>query len=344
MPQSECDQFSASPCLTSALCDRHAIVAYNRTMGQIAKRMPAGPPRLELRVLADWGNAWLPADPYARFQVALLISFLLHLIVVVGVTIRPPERKLDATQTPLIVDLVNSRTTTAPQKPQILAQSNLDGGGNTDADRRARSPLPMQKRAQPDTDVAVQMRRAERPEQESKRVITQDREPAPVVAQSDARPAETQPESPSTLSASDIMNRSREMVQLQAQISRSLDAYQKRPRRTFVGARAQEFRFARYIEDWRHKIERVGELNYPAAARGTYGSLLVSVEIRADGSLENVEISRSSGKRVLDEAAIRIVRLAAPFAAFPPEIAKDTDILSITRTWSFTLADQFQAE
>ena len=64
----------------------------------------------------------------------------------------------------------------------------------------------------------------------------------------------------------------------------------------------------------------------------------VTVEIRADGSLENVEISRSSGKKVLDEAALRIVRLAAPFAPFPPDIARDTDILSITRTWSFTLA------
>lgn len=310
----------------------------------MAKRIAPQPLRLEFGVLADWGNTWLPKDPHARFQVALLLSFLLHLIVVVGVTIRPPERKLDATQTPLMVDLVNSRTVSGPHKPEILAQHNLDGGGNTDADRRARSPLPLAKRAQSDADVAVQMRRSERPEQESRRTFTQDREAAPVVNAADTRAAEAQSDASATPTASDIMNRSREMLQLQAQISRSLDAYQKRPRRTFVGARAQEFRFARYIEDWRHKIERVGELNYPAAARGIYGSLLVSVEIRADGSLENVEISRSSGKRVLDEAAIRIVRLAAPFAAFPPEIAKDTDILSITRTWSFTLADQFQAE
>jgi protein TonB len=155
---------------------------------------------------------------------------------------------------------------------------------------------------------------------------------------------EPQAETPPLPRATDIVNSSREMVQLQAQINRSLDAYQKRPRRTFIGARAKEFRFARYIEDWRTKIERIGEMNYPSAARGIYGTLQVSVEIRADGSLEGVEISRSSGKQVLDDAAVRIVRLAAPFAPFPPDIAQDTDILSITRTWSFTRADQFQAE
>src|SRR5690606_28062582 len=167
--------------------------------------------------------------------------------------------------------------------------------------------------------------------------------PQPPEPQPAAPPVEIPPE-PAPPSAIAILNASREMLQLEAQVSRSMEAYQQRPRRTFIGARAKEFRFARYIEDWRTKIERIGELNYPAAARGIYGSMLVSVEIRADGSLERVEISRSSGKKVLDEAALRIVRLAAPFAPFPPDIARDTDVLSITRTWSFTLADQFQAE
>lgn len=311
-------------------------------MGQIAKRLSPTP--LGLNPFAEVRGVWVASDPQTRFQIALLCSFLLHLIVIVGITARAPERKLDATHMPLMVDLVNSRTQAAPAKPDLLAQANLDGGGNTDADRRARSPLPMTTRPQTDADAAVQMRRAAPTEARSKRVMTQDRDPAPAIAPADARPTVAQPDSPVTPSASEIMSRSREMLQLQAQISRTLDVHQKRSRRTFVGARAQEFRFARYIEDWRLKIERVGAHNYPAAARGIYGSLLVSVEIRADGSLENVEITRSSGKLVLDEAAKRIVRLAAPFAAFPPDIAKDTDILSITRTWSFTLADQFQAE
>jgi len=312
-------------------------------MGPLAKSVPA--PQFDLSRLTDWGTGHWRTDPQGRLQAALLVSFLLHLLVVLGVGVHSPERKLAATHSPLIVDLVNSRTETAPRKPEILAQANLDGGGNTDADRRAKSPLPVVKRQASETDLAVKARRAEPREQESPRVIAQANDPAPAVAQPDPRPVvEPQTESPPQPNTSDLINSSRELLQLQAQINRSLEAYQKRPRRTFVGARAKEFRFARYIEDWRLKIERIGELNYPADARGIYGSLQVSVSIRADGSLDAVEISRPSGKKVLDQAAIRIVRLAAPFAPFPPDIAEDTDILSITRTWSFTRADQFQAE
>jgi protein TonB len=147
-------------------------------------------------------------------------------------------------------------------------------------------------------------------------------------------------------SASDIVSRGMEIARLEAQIAREWENYQQRPRRRFIGARAQEFRFARYIEDWRAKVERVGELNYPQAARDQriYGSLVVTVSIKSDGSLERVEINRPSGQRILDAAAQRIVQLAAPFAPFPADIAKDTDILSITRTWIFTRTDQLVTE
>jgi protein TonB len=177
--------------------------------------------------------------------------------------------------------------------------------------------------------------------------MTQSHEAAPAVAQPDVRgAAESQPEPVQTPSAVDIVNRSMELARLEAQIAKNWDSYQKRPRRKFIGARTQEFRFARYVEDWRNKIERIGTLNYPTAARDQriFGTLQLTVAIRADGSVETVEINRPSGQKVLDEAALRIVGLAAPFAAFPPDIAQDTDILSITRTWSFTRSDQFQAE
>ena len=125
-----------------------------------------------------------------------------------------------------------------------------------------------------------------------------------------------------------------------------MDAYQKRPKRRFVGARAEEYRFARYVEDWRLKIERIGNLNYPQAARDLqlHGSLLLTVSIRADGSVESVQVNKSSGHRVLDAAAVHIVEMSAPFAAFPPDIKRDTDILHITRTWTFTKADQLESQ
>ena len=147
-------------------------------------------------------------------------------------------------------------------------------------------------------------------------------------------------------SGDELMERALEIARLEAQISKDWDAYQKRPRRRFVGARTQEFRFARYIEDWRQKIERIGTLNYPEAAKNQkiYGSLQLTVSIKPDGTVDMIEINRSSGQKILDDAARRIVQLAAPYAAFPADIAKDTDILSITRTWTFTRADQLSTE
>jgi protein TonB len=125
-----------------------------------------------------------------------------------------------------------------------------------------------------------------------------------------------------------------------------MDAYEKLPRRKFIGARTQEYRYAQYVEDWRSKVERIGNMNYPQQARDQkiYGKLTLSISIRSDGNIDSVEISRSSGQRILDAAALRIVKLAAPYAAFPPDIRKETDILSITRTWIFTSSDQLESE
>ena len=133
------------------------------------------------------------------------------------------------------------------------------------------------------------------------------------------------------------------MARLEAEIARSTEEYNKRPRKKFIGTRTAEYRYARYMEDWRLKVERVGTLNYPQAARGRlYGSLQLSVWIRTDGSVDKIEIERSSGQRVLDDAARRIVHMASPFAPFPPDIQRDTDVLVITRNWTFTRGDQLE--
>jgi protein TonB len=146
--------------------------------------------------------------------------------------------------------------------------------------------------------------------------------------------------------ARDRVETSLEIARLEAQIRREYQAYQERPKRRFVGARATEYRFARYVDAWRRRIERVGNLNYPAEAKAKhiYGSLQLTVAIRANGEVESIEVNRSSGHKVLDQAAIRIVRLAAPFERFPDDIRVDTDILHITRTWTFTRGDQVVSE
>jgi len=281
---------------------------------------------------------------HARMQVAVAFSVLVHAIIILGVSFRVPDAPPLDTQQPLEVTLVNTKTTARPAKADALAQANLDGGWNTDANRRAKSPLPVPSEATHTTEITMAQKRVEQLETQAKQLMTQSQSRAAVETVPDQPKPQT--DTQAGPNAADIMSRSMEIARLEAQISRDWDSYQKRPRRRFIGARTQEFRFARYIEDWRVKVERIGEMNYPEAARDQklYGSLVVTVSIKADGTLDRVEINRSSGARILDEAALRIVKLAAPYAAFPPDIARDTDILSITRTWTFTRSDQFMAE
>lgn len=134
-----------------------------------------------------------------------------------------------------------------------------------------------------------------------------------------------------------LASRGREIARLTANLEARSDAYAKRVRRKSVSASTREFRYASYLGAWARKVERIGNINYPQAAKDQriYGSLILHVAVRADGSVEHIRVAKSSGYDLLDEAAIQIVELAAPFSPFPPDIAAETDVLDIIRTWQF---------
>jgi len=281
----------------------------------------------------------LVSPPNGRLlAIAIAISVIAHAIPA-AIHFRPFDLQAKSDKgPPLEIALVNAKTTAKPVKADVLAQAHLDGGGNTDADRRAKTPLPVLPRSNPEQQVAVATRKVEALERQAQELMTQLKS-APVA------PAAPQPNEasadPTLPSADQLMQRTLEAMRLEAQIAKDMDAYQKRPKRRFIGARAEEYRFARYVEDWRLKIERIGNLNYPEAARQQklYGNLVLTVKIKSDGNVEDIEIERTSGSRILDAAAVKIVEMAAPYAPFPPDIKRDTDILHITRTWTFTKAD-----
>jgi periplasmic protein TonB len=150
-----------------------------------------------------------------------------------------------------------------------------------------------------------------------------------------ATPADEKPAAAVAPTERDLADLSLAAMRLQAQIDRQVPEYQVRPRKRFIGTRASEYRFAAYEEKWRAKIESVGAANFPPEARGRTANVRVTVTIRADGTVESIEIDRSSGDKVFDSAVMRIVRQAAPFEAFPADIRRDTDLLVITRTWFF---------
>jgi periplasmic protein TonB len=278
----------------------------------------------------------------ATMQVAVLASIGLHVAVILGVGYKLPRLPAyDAPHNVLDVVLVNAKTTAKPTKADALAQANLDGGGNTDEKLRAATPLPTQQSTETTRELKAAESRMKQLELEAKEIMTR------MSSRTQVATAEIQPEAAkSDPEARDLVQKSLEIARLEAQIRRDMQAYQERPRKNFVGARTTEYRFAHYVDNWRQKVERVGNLNYPeeAKARRLFGKLQMTVGIRANGEVESVEINKSSGQKVLDQAALRIVRLAAPFERFPDNIRRDTDILYITRTWTFTRSDQVVSE
>lgn len=271
----------------------------------------------------------------------LTASLVLH-GALLGLHFKFPDASGAAREKALDIILVNAKSARKPTEAQALAQANLDGGGNTDENRRAKTPLPSTQQQVNGADIQKMQRRVQELEATQQRMLTQAKSLRAVPA---SQAASVQPSPSSTLSGLDLAESARAMARLEGEISKTSDEYSKRPRKKFIGARAEEYRFAQYIEDWRQKIERIGTLNYPEAARGKlYGSLLLTVTIAADGHVTRIDINRSSGHKVLDDSARRIVQMASPYSPFPPDIRRDTDVIEITRTWYFTQGDQLSAK
>jgi periplasmic protein TonB len=285
-------------------------------------------------------------EPSSRsFTLALGLSIILH-AVALSIHFGLPDIMRDKHAAPsLDVVLVNSKTRAKPVKSNVLAQANLDGGGNTDENRRAKTPLPVLKEAESGADARHAEQRVQELQAQQLKMMTRLRAAKSLTSAEQAKAASSTAVAQPQLSGQELAASALAIARMEAQISRETEAYQKRPVKKFIGSSAQEYRFAQYVEDWRLKVERIGNLNYPENARGRiYGSLVLSVSIKSDGSLDSVDVQRSSGHPILDRAAERIVRMASPYARFPANIKRDTDILVITRTWTFAPGDKLFGE
>lgn len=272
----------------------------------------------------------MPRNDYMR--IALVLSIAAHAAVLsLHFSNTQPAR---ITSTTLEVVLVNTQSESEPIAPKVLAQQQLDGGGN-EREGESASPLPNTATENPDQIVLEALRkRQEQLEAEQERLYTQ------LLAEQQVRTEQKPLDMLAQSKESGTDNRHQESQLLNAQISvlkERIDLYNAQPRQRFIGPSAKGSADALYIESWRQKIEQIGTEHYPEQARGkVYGSLQLSVYIRKDGTLDKIEIDQPSPHAVLNLAARRIVQLAAPFPPLPSELAKDTDILVITRTWHFT--------
>ncbi len=272
-------------------------------------------------------------DGSGALGATLLFSLLLHGVLLLGITFhfaaaKPSLPTLDVT----LVDVANRE---APDKADFLAQANNQGGG--DSDKAARpSQIASGLLPTPSDGVAPQPLQAGAPKPQDatdERRLTTSGNSSFSVASDDAHPqhdAQPLPESPQDI------QRDQEMARLAAALSTQNQAYAKRPHKKFISANTKEFAYAAYMRGMVDRIERVGNLNYPEIARrkGLHGDLLLTVTLDPSGRVIDVEIVKSSGYPELDNAAKRIVGLAAPFPPLPATKER-VDELHITRTWEF---------
>jgi len=273
------------------------------------------------------------------FTVALALSLVFHSVLLLITFAFPDSLASKLMPKAIEVVLVNSKSHTRPVKADALAQADLDGGGNTAEARRAKTNLPALPDMPPDADVSLASKRVQELETQAQRLMTE------IQTSQQAVQPKTIEHDPLLRSdapvVADSQHERTEIARLEAQIAKEWEAYQELPKRKFVGARTQGAVEAEYLDSWRQRIERVGTANFPDEAKrqGLFGTVMVTVAVRADGTVEKIEIDRSSGSRVLDGAVEKIVQLAGPFKPFPDPLRKEADILHITRNWSFTRID-----
>jgi protein TonB len=285
-----------------------------------------------------------PAD---RLGFTLMIAALVHLALILGVgfTYVKPEK---ISQT-LEITLAPFKSDTKPKDADFLAQENQQGSGTLD-----KKAVPKTTEIAPYQDTKINKVTpppAAKPvvKQEAPKTAVATKAQAPqktVAKREEVKPEEVKPEEAKKAAPTfDSAQLNSEIASLEAELADEQQAYAKRPKiHRLSAASTMRDKGAWYKEDWRKKIERIGNLNYPEEARRQqiYGSLRMMVSINRDGSLYEVLVLESSGQPLLDQAAQRIVRLAAPFAPFSGDLA-DIDRLEIIRTWKFARGDKLSS-
>ena len=274
-----------------------------------------------------------------RLSMTLFFALAVHAIIILGISFNLTDLNNSDTLSTMEITLVHNRSDEAPDEADYLAQANQLGGGNIQEKVRDSSPL-SNMLPTPDEGFAPNSRQALSPPPVQNKQLQQEvMTVAKAPRQQQSNPQnEPLPELDKTITAAQLYERSQEIARISAEIDRLKKAYQATPRQTYVrGANAREYRFASYLDAWRAKVERIGNINYPEEAirQNLTGRLLMDVAINPDGSLNSVRVLRSSGLTVLDNAAKRIVKLAAPYPPLSKDILKDTDVLHIPRVWQF---------
>jgi len=286
-----------------------------------------------MAAIARFRARWASPGEAMRDPLALgiVVSLLVHGLLLALRFAPPAPVKFAPADSQIEIVLLNARTDARPLSHEVLAQVDMEGGGDRDTGR-ARSPLPADVRISDGVDLREQRRRVQQLEEQQRRLLALAAGSAGV--QLPQAPSAGRPRQAPGADADDVESA---IARLQAQIDRRISDYNKRPKRLTYGINAVGVSYARYVEDWASKIERIGTERFPPEARGRmYDSMIITVEIDRHGNVVDVIVNRKSKYEALNRAVRTIVYAGAPYERFPPEMAREGDILQIVRTWTFT--------
>ena len=267
-----------------------------------------------------------------RISFTLLLALAFHALLILGLGFEL-IRSHSSPPSTIEVILTKTQNIDAPKNANVLAEHNQVQSGSVDFDARPTSPSVTKKALQGN-------------DQTSSREMTQS---TTRVAENEMMVHQNSPDGEkfsrrvtsdenSKVNQKELRKNQQNVAQLVSELNREKQLYAKRPRINHVDTlSAKSAVEAKYIKDWVQKVEIIGNINYPSQARQKKlsGTLILSVLVNHDGSVISTSVQQKSGEKLLDDAAIKVVRLSAPFKQFPTEMREQYDQLMITRTWVY---------
>jgi len=273
------------------------------------------------------------------------IATALHTVTIttVGFSLPKPSQ---VRNTSMEIVLVQKRSEKTPEDAAYLAQANQEGGGEDKEKIRPATPIitpfpDIQSNVvatPPEPEIAaspevVEVEKLTTEEESDFEMTAEQSVDSPDEPMEQGNDLQTTQKTDTIPTSTLIMELQAEIASIQAELDDQFEDYAKRPREKFVNASTRESKYANYMDEWRRKVEDVG--NSDIRRKALTGKLILTTSLNTNGTIKNVEIEESSGDPMIDRIALQIVHRASPFAPFPAEIREETDILHITRTWEF---------
>lgn len=269
-----------------------------------------------------------------RLGMTIFFALLFHGIIILGVTFVSAPSAKQKIPPSLDVILVNTSNSETPDKADFLAQTSQDGGGNSEEKVRRTDLFSAPTLSQQPGMAQLQASRQQTP------IKKQSTQKSYITQRKSTHKTESQKKQSTKEVLEQILKpqqKNERAARMAEELSLTLQEFSQKPKEKFLNSRTKEYIAARYMRGWIDKVERLGNADYPDAAirEKLSGTLILDVVINSDGTLKEINLRRSSGHQILDDAAKRIVKMSSPFAPFSAKLQRQADIIHITRSWEF---------